>query len=159
MKLSSVVVAAAVSATALAAKDEPVTVTTTFYGSTDTHRYGRFDKTTPASTPSSSGTHKYGKFDKTKPESISSETGTHKYGKFDKTKNPVTTTVFVTGPSGVNFAVANGTNGSAGGKNGTSGGKNGSNGSSSSTDNGAAAVGSGAMMGFAGAVAAGLLLI
>lgn len=92
MQLSSVLVAAAVAAGVSAKKnhDPASTTTTTFYGSTNTHRYGRFDKTKRSLTSSSSGT--------------------HKYGKFDKTKRPVTTTVFV-----VNRAVSN----SSGAANGT----------------------------------------
>lgn len=133
MKFSTAVIVAAVASIVQA--DEAKTVTTTFHGSTDTHKYGRFDKTSPSSSPSSSGT--------------------HKYGRFDKTKDPVTTTVFITSPSAVGFAAANASaNGT--GANGTAG--NGSNGSSSASDNGAAAS-SGAFLGFAGAVAAGLLLI
>lgn len=158
MKFSTVVAAAAVSSVAFAAEDEPVTVTTTFHGSTDTHRYGRFDKTSKEPTATTSGTHRYGRFDKTSKEPTATTSGTHRYGRFDKTANPTTTTIFITNPSAVGFAAANGT---ANGTNGTSNGtahKNGTNDSSSSADSGAAAA-SGAFLGFAGAVAAGLLLI
>ncbi|KAF3994099.1 hypothetical protein FT663_01599 [Candidozyma haemuli var. vulneris] len=141
MKLSTVIVAAALSAGAYAVEDTPSTVTTTFHGSTDTHRYGRFDKTSDPPKPTN--------------------TGTERYGRFDKTADPVTTTIFITDSSitanheVVNFAASNGTGAGAG--NGT--GAGGANGSESSTYGGGAAVNSGAYFGVAGAIAAGLFLI
>ncbi|CDK28480.1 unnamed protein product [Kuraishia capsulata CBS 1993] len=74
-------------AEAAAKKDDNV-VTVTVYGTstTNTHKYGRFDKTKKSSESSSTGTHKYGRFDKTKKSREPSSTGTHKYGRFDKTK-------------------------------------------------------------------------
>ncbi|KAG7692004.1 hypothetical protein KL951_005208 [Ogataea haglerorum] len=72
---------------ALAEDDDSNVVTTTIYGTTtNTHKYGKFDKTKASSEETSSGTHKYGKFDKTKASKESSSTGTHKYGRFDKTE-------------------------------------------------------------------------
>merc|ERR1711890_178615 len=87
MKVSTVALGLVLAAAVVSAADEePVTVTTTFYGETDTHKWGRFDKTKPASTSTSSGTHKWGRFDKTKPSSEPTSSGTHKWGRFDKTQ-------------------------------------------------------------------------
>ncbi|KAM9905537.1 hypothetical protein OXX79_002099 [Metschnikowia pulcherrima] len=121
-----------------------------------THRYGRFDKTKKETTSTSSGTHRYGRFDKTKDATTSTSSGTHKYGRFDKTKQPLTTTVYVSASDApIARAVVN--NGST---NATTNGTNGTNGShTTSADSGAALLGSGVTLGFAGAVAAGLLLI
>lgn len=87
MKLTSCVAAGAL-ATVVLAKEAPPASTETvyFYGSTDTHVYGRFDKTEAESSESETGTHRYGRFDKTEAESSPSETGTHVYGRFDKTQ-------------------------------------------------------------------------
>ncbi|KAG7886145.1 hypothetical protein KL936_005062 [Ogataea polymorpha] len=72
---------------ALAEDDDSNVVTTTVYGTTtNTHKYGRFDKTKASSEETSSGTHKYGRFNKTKASEESTSTGTHKYGRFNKTK-------------------------------------------------------------------------
>ncbi|ANZ74786.1 BA75_00651T0 [Komagataella pastoris] len=56
------------------ATDAHVVTTTVTTASTETHRWGRFDKTTPSTTSTSSGT--------------------HRWGRFDKTANPTTTTIF-----------------------------------------------------------------
>ncbi|KAG7817452.1 hypothetical protein KL909_005240 [Ogataea angusta] len=88
MKYSVLLGALALSlVSALAEDDDSNVVTTTVYGTTtNTHKYGRFDKTKASSEETSSGTHKYGRFDKTKASEESSSTGTHKYGRFDKTR-------------------------------------------------------------------------
>ena len=162
MKLSSIVIGlTSIAAVASAAKDEASTVTVTATGKS-THKDGRFDKTKPATSPSSSGTHKDGRFDKTKPATSPSSSGTHKDGRFDKTKNPVTTTVWVN-PSGeaknafYNKAAANGTAGNGTAVNGTGSGSSNSTGGVSSIENGA--IMNGMNFGIAGAVVAGMLLV
>ncbi|ODV76732.1 uncharacterized protein CANTADRAFT_8331 [Suhomyces tanzawaensis NRRL Y-17324] len=132
MKLSSVVVGiASMAALASAADDatrEIVTVTVT--GTTETHKYGRFDKTKESSSSTSTGTHK-----------------------FDKTKGPLTTTVYVQ-PSGVRNDAVVFPNRLANGSNGT----NGTNGTSGhSSDN--AGYANSLNLGVAGAIAAGLAII
>ena len=138
MKVSTVALGLVLAAAVVpAADEEPVTVTTTFYGETDTHKWGRFDKTKPASTSTSSGT--------------------HKWGRFDKTKSPVTVTKFVTDSSEKAYGLfkEGKINGTA--VNGTAG--NGTNGSSGSTLAGNGVSMNSLNIGVAGAMAAGLLLV
>lgn len=136
MKYSSYVVVSALASAVLA--EEPSTVTVYFSGSTDTHVYGSFDRTSAAETSSETGTDTrvYGKFDKPSAAGTSSETGT--WGRFDKTKEPVTTTIFLSATSADN----NGANSSV----------------SSSFEAGAASL-SGLSVGLAGAFAVGLFLL
>ncbi|SCW03985.1 LAFE_0H03378g1_1 [Lachancea fermentati] len=69
-----------------------VAVTTLAAGSVANAHKDHGSKTTTITL--TSNTHTYGRFNKTKASSTSSSTGTHKYGKFNKTINP-TATVYV----------------------------------------------------------------
>ncbi|AET40804.1 uncharacterized protein Ecym_6433 [Eremothecium cymbalariae DBVPG len=53
--------------------------------SSDTYRYGRFDKITDSESSTYSGTSTYGRFDKTSDTESSFASSTSTYGRFDKT--------------------------------------------------------------------------
>lgn len=65
MKFTSAVIGLLSVASIASAREPDTTITEYRTGTTVTHRYGRFDKTT-RSTTSSTGTHRYGRFDNTK---------------------------------------------------------------------------------------------
>lgn len=91
MKISTVLALGAISGAVIAEESREV-VTVTVTGTTDTHRWGRFDKTKELRSSTSSGTHRWGRFDKTKDSSSSTSTGTHRWGRFDKTKDSSSST-------------------------------------------------------------------
>ena len=66
MKFSTVAVASLLAVPSLAtAVDSTSTTTMSVPTSTDTHRYGRFNKTPKSQAPEETGTHRYGRFNKT----------------------------------------------------------------------------------------------